>query len=241
MPISPSDIDWYLSVNGGTGGERDVGAPITPGVLLNLWPKITRPERIAGGTQYRKLFAENAHATEDYVGPSYIPRGFPTAFTVHYGWGVDDADDDDAGVSGNLAGNLGADFTLEALSDGADTRDLILAGRTLAGVHTESSLTLNGTTPVSFPDDVATGYTVIADAIDASRTVTIRRVTGSVVLGTIAVNQRHTFYWMPTTVDPMTLNDIGPSNVRGFWVRRVWAANAAPVGRFNMIHRLVGS
>ena len=227
MPVATTDIDVWQSVGGGTGGERDLGAPITDNEIGNLFPQITSSEAAAGGSRIRKFFISNEHATDDMLSPAASVRFYPGTYTVEVGYGVDHADDDDAGVSGNLDGDQGgADETIEAVSDGADTRDVTLIGRTLAGAHVETTETLNGTTPIVFGTDVAFVYAAVANGSDGSRTVTIRRQTGPVTIGTIQPDQRHCFWWQDqATEDPMTMNDVGPGGVRGFWIRKTWPAN----------------
>ena len=237
MPVAPADWLVHKSVNDGEGGERDLGAPITDNILGNLFPQISSAEAAAGGSRVRKFFIENDHATDTAFDPEATIIFFPGAYTIELGWGMDDDDDDDASISGNLNGDLGgSDVTLSAVSDGADTDNLTAFGRTAAGAHVQATLTLNGTTPVNFSDDMAWVYAVVRDTPDGARTVTIRRP-GPVSIGTIQPNQRHCFWWMDQEEAdeiPMTLDDIAPAFLRGFWIRQTWPVNASPGSGFSM-------
>lgn len=240
MPVATTDFLVHKSDNNGEGGIRDFGAAITDNVLHNLFAEITEAEAAAGGSRTRKFFVTNDHATDTAVGPEATVALFPGAYTFEIGWGLDEADDDDAGVSGNLNPDVNPADELEILSDGADTRQVTLYGKDGSGNHLEETLTLNGTTPVAGSDLFRYVYAAVADATSGTRTVTIRKTTGPTTLGTIAINQRHGFAWLDvsTAEAPMTVDDIPASFFRGFWIRQTWPAGVAAGTSFSATFEL---
>ena len=75
MPITSSDIKFYLSVKTGSAGASSAGTPsgslgkyvsttaITTAVANNLFDDVSGAEAAAGMTDYRCIFIQNDHAT----------------------------------------------------------------------------------------------------------------------------------------------------------------------------------
>lgn len=87
---------------------------------------------------------------------------------------------------------IAANDTIEAVSDGADTRNLTMEGRNAGGQVVSETKALNGTTPIAFSTLGTVERVLKAElaSADASRTVTIRRATGPVTIRTLGPNKR---------------------------------------------------
>lgn len=87
--------------------------------------------------------------------------------------------------------------TVEALSDGADTRNLTITYLDAAGVQGSEVQALNGTGVVSFSASMAVILKAVLASGSASRTVTIRKSSAGATLITLKVNRtevRRIFY-----------------------------------------------
>lgn len=66
MAISAASIKWYQCrtwTEGAThGGDIDTGNEITSGADQNIFDDVTNDERVAGDTEYRKIFIRNENA-----------------------------------------------------------------------------------------------------------------------------------------------------------------------------------
>ncbi len=82
--------------------------------------------------------------------------------------------------------------TIEAISDGADTRNLTIEGRNAAGSIVSETKALTGATFITF-STLATVERILKAELatgDASRTVTVRRATGDVLIRALGPNKR---------------------------------------------------
>lgn len=92
------------------------------------------------------------------------------------------------GVHGLFTDIAAVDF-VEILSDGADTRTFSITGRTGDGVEVnEGPTSLNGATPVTSANQYERILKVALSALNATRTVTVRRATGDTLIGTLGPN-----------------------------------------------------
>lgn len=91
---------------------------------------------------------------------------------------------------------MAANDTLEILSDNAGdtTQQLTITGRAATGEQQSDTKTLSGTTPVAVTGTFERMLKVVMDS-DAVGTVTVRRATGAITIGTIPVGERG-FYRM---------------------------------------------
>ncbi|WP_305064618.1 hypothetical protein [Methanococcoides sp.] len=66
MAIDPALIKWYQCLTwteGSThGGDIDTGNEITSGADQNIFDDVSNAQRIAGVTEYRKIFIRNEYA-----------------------------------------------------------------------------------------------------------------------------------------------------------------------------------
>lgn len=92
-----------------------------------------------------------------------------------------------------LDAQLASADQVEILSDGADTRDVTIRGRTASGALVEETETLNGTTPVVLSTTFRAGgiHTIEIDSGSSTRTVTIRRDGGGATVHTILPDEIH--------------------------------------------------
>jgi hypothetical protein len=77
---------------------------------------------------------------------------------------------------------------LELVSDGADTRQVTVAGRRPDGTSLSETVTLNGTTPVLTTNTFARLLSATLSATSSTRTVTIRQGAGGSTLMTLPPN-----------------------------------------------------
>ena len=245
----PNGTSIVISAAIGTAYVKD-----TPfGAKQNLFPNVIASESEAGLTRYRKFFRKNAHATLTLTLPrNYINNQVENA-ALALGFGLDHADDGDGG-QGNMVA-LAADDTVQVLSDGADTRQVTISGlKASDGSFISETLTLNGVTAVTSTNTFKAGGVVRAyvSALDAARSVTIRRTTGATTLGTIGINKKISFLWFGkkitagaianaeggdipggATIDAtnsILFADVAATSNIPFWCRYMCAAGSAAAG-----------
>lgn len=104
--------------------------------------------------------------------------------------------DDTATVGGAIDTTDRPDFTqwtanavAAVLSDGADTRQITIQGRTAAGAIDTEVLTLNGVTEVVGAKTWERVLTITAASASGTRTVTVRQGTGGATRATISINE----------------------------------------------------
>jgi hypothetical protein len=223
------------------------------GIKQNLIPNITAAQSEAGLTLYRKFFRRNTNASLVWANPrNYINNQVENA-ALSFGFGLDHADDTD-GAQGNMTA-LAADDTIQVLSDGADTRTVTINGlRASDGAAISEVLTLNGTTAVTSSNTFKAGgvYRAFVSALNAARTVTIRRTTGAVALGAIGINKRVCWLWFGKRItagsivnaeggdapgggiidatNSILFQDVAAAGAIPFWLRYMVAAGSAAAG-----------
>src|SRR5512143_1360059 len=104
--------------------------------------------------------------------------------------------DDTATVGGAIDTTDRPDFTqwtanavAAVISDGADTRQITIQGRTAAGAIDTEVLTLNGTTEVVGAKTWERVLTITAASASGTRTVTVRQGAGGATRATISINE----------------------------------------------------
>lgn len=224
MSVSDTDIVYYKSANGSSEGGVKSATEIVDGVANAVFPNISDGERVAGGTLYRKWFAANEHGTDAMVVPTAWIVAMPVGTAESIGVGFNSADDDEAIVSGNMTAWSG-NAVLAAASDGADTRTLTIIGRNNAAVPIADSLTLTGAVEIVTATSFSIVYAVLADAKNASRTITIRQGAAGTIRGTVLTNRGSCFLWLNPVLKATGI--VQPNLVAGaslgFWDRLVWA------------------
>ncbi len=222
-----TDLVWYLSSSGASEGGAKSATPITSGVDNNVLSDVTNAQRIAGGTEVRKIFLANEHATDPYAAHSIWISTAPSHCTGYIGLGFDDADDDESS-GGNLVAFAGA-AKVALISDGADTRDVDIIGL-VGGVPTLETVTLTGSSEVlSVATFDAGGPFALHTTVSASRIVTVKEGTGGTTRGTIGIGTTNCFQWLTAASKSagLKLPSLAASLADGIWEKVVWAAGAA--------------
>ena len=84
-----TDLGWYLSSGGSSEGGAKSATPIVDATDNNVFADVSSAARIAGGTEIRKIFLENDHATDTIRGTAYErtprPSTSPTGQPVREG------------------------------------------------------------------------------------------------------------------------------------------------------------
>jgi len=131
----------------------------------------------------------------------------PLATTDFRPWCVKNAPEDNTATSGGVIDDTGTSsvpgvepvFTqmaaadsVQIVSDGADTRTVAVTCRKADGTIVAQTGTLNGATAVTLSTMGSVLYVLkaIASAVDAARTITVRRLTGPVTIRTIEPTRR---------------------------------------------------
>ena len=219
-----TDLGWYLSSGGSSEGGAKSATPIVDATDNNVFADVSSAARIAGGTEIRKIFLENDHATDPYDPHSIWISTAPSHCTAELGLGFDDVDDDEP-TGGNLVA-FGAAAQVAFVSDAADDRSVDVHGQ-VAGVPTIETVVLNGTSEVLTAaafDVVDAMHTVVS----ASRTVSIAEGSGGTVRGTIDPGVANCFRWQAAA--SKSAGSWRPSLVagasEGIWERISWSAGA---------------
>ena len=146
--------------------------------------------------------------------------------------------DTDSGSAGGAIDNLryldfaqmAANDTIEAVSDGADTRNLTVEARNAGGNVVSETKALNGATFISF-DTLATVERVLKAELasgDASRTVTVRRATGDVLIRALGPNKRG--FLMPFR---KAASD--PGSTKNYYAKGFWKNEHATLALLNAL------
>lgn len=244
MPIITTDIKEYKSSATNSDGAGISATEVVDNSDNNLFTDITGDEAVAGGTEYRKVFRKNVHATLIWQNPVSWLVSQPTNSALSFGFGLDHADDVD-GAQGNMT-VFSANAVVAVVSDGADTRQVTIVGEDASGNRQTETLTLNGTTEVIGSLTFSKVYAVYANSLSASRTVTIKQGSGGTSRGTIGTNKKISFLWfgkkysggsvvnaeggdMASKVTGLKSGDISPAGNFGLWYRNTWPAGAGAV------------
>jgi hypothetical protein len=219
-----TDLHFYLSATGASEGGAVSATPIVDAVDNNVFSDVSSSSRIAGGTEYRKIFMSNEHATDTYAAHSIWISTAPSHCTGYVGLGFDDADDDES-TGGNLvAWSAGAKVAL--VSNAADTRSVDVYG--LVGTTpTKETMTLNGAAEVLSTATFAAVF-ALHTTVSGSRTVTVKQGTGGTTRGTIGIGATNCFLWLTAASKPVGLRlpALVAGATEGIWEKVVWVAGA---------------
>lgn len=128
MALDPDNLKWYECTEwteGAThGGAIDTGDEITTNVSENIFDNVTDAERIAGDTEYRKIFFRNENA-DDYGTPKlWIEANTPATNDA-----VSILQGGSKSVQGNDSAALTGTFTFAASTTVTATNDVSLEVR----------------------------------------------------------------------------------------------------------------
>jgi hypothetical protein len=220
-----TDLHFFLSATGASEGGATSATPITDAVDNNVLSDVSSSSRIAGGTEVRKIFMANEHATDTYAAHSiWIPTA-PSHCSAYIGLGFDDSAD--ASGTANLTAFSGA-AKVALVSDAADTRAVDVYGL-VGGVPTKETMTLNGTAEVLSSATFDSGLVyALHTTVSASRTITIKQGTGGTVRGTIAIGATACFLWLTAASKSVGLRlpALVAGVTEGIWEKVVWVAGA---------------
>lgn len=194
MPVVDADLSWTLSASGASEGGAQTATVIPDNVDENLFADVSNVSRIAGWTEIRKLFLGNEAITDALPPHALWEFASPTGCTLSLGLGVNSADDADS-AAGTLV-DFSAPAKVALVSNGSDTRTVRLRGKDTAGDPIDEDVVLTGTSEVLSVATFSAAYLCAADAVSASRTVTIKQGTGGTTRGTIPVGLLCCFRWL---------------------------------------------
>lgn len=244
MPIVSADLKEYKSNSTNSDGGAISATEVVDSTDNNIFTDITGDEAAAGGTEYRKIFRKNTHATLTWQNIISWLVSQPTNAALSFGFGLDHADDNDGG-QGNMT-VFSANAVVAVVSDGADIRQITVVGEDATGNRQTETLNLNGNTEVVGALTFSKLYAAYASALSGARTVTIRQGSGGATRGTIAPNKKISFIWfgkkyqagavvnaeggdMASKVTGQKNGDIAPAGNFGLWYRNTWPAGAGAV------------
>lgn len=244
MPITTTDLKEYKSLNAQSDGGAISTTEVVDNVDNNLFTDVTGDEAAAGGTEYRKIFRKNTHATLTWQSVISWLQTQPTNAALSFGFGLDHADDAD-GAQGNMTA-FGANAVAAVVSDGVDTRTVTVVGEDASGNRQTEVLTLNGATEVVGTLTFSKLYAAYVSALDVARTVSVKQGAAGTVRGTIGPNKKISLIWYgrkitagvpadaeggnaATKAAGMEHGNIAAAANFGLWYRLMWAAGAGAV------------
>lgn len=228
MPVIGSDLHWLLSSAGASEGGAMSATEIVDNVDENLFEDIADAARIAGWTMIRKLFVDNENGVDSLAPHSLWVFAGATDCTVEVALGLNSADDadPDAGTLVDFGGNA----KVALVSNGSDTRVVRLRGKDDAGDPITEDVTLDGVNEVLSVADFSSLYNASADAVSASRTISIKEGAGGTERGTIPVGLIICFRWISGATAKATgihLTALPTGGDIPIWVRIVGPADIA--------------
>lgn len=236
MALQGSDLKEYKSTveddTDNCGGAIDTGSEIISNQDNNLLPDITGEEARDGVTKHRKSFRKNTHASNVWTAvKSWITDQF-TNCALHIALGLNHADDIKGKLSELTAWAAAAKVALT--SNGADTRNVDIAGEDASGNRLSETVALTGAVEVLSVNTYTKVYCVSVQTLDASRTVTIKQGTGGTTRGTIAGNGKLcTWFRTGTDIDTKTEGfrhgDIAAAGLFGLWQKLIVPPEAGSV------------
>lgn len=125
--------------------------------------------------------------------------------------------------------DIAATDDVEAVSsNGADTMNLTVYGRSAGGATVNQTKALNGTTPITFDTLGAVERIQKATlASDAAGTVTVRRATGDTTIGTIVAGERGFMR--------MFINAFSDVGAKDYYMKFFWKNNHATLALLNAV------
>jgi hypothetical protein len=228
MPVSGSDLHFYLSSGGASEGGARSATEIVSATDNNVFPDVGDVARIAGGSMTRKIFVANEHGVDAYAAHSIWILLQPTNAEGSIGLGFDDADDDEPDQATLV--DFSASAKVALISDGADTRSVDIWGE-LAGTPKVETVVLTGASEVLSATNFDKVYAVHT-TISASRTITIKQGPGGTTRGTIPVGAVNCFRWLTPATAKSTgirLPSLATGQANGLWELVEWDPDAAAI------------
>lgn len=226
---------WYLSSSGASEGGAKSTTPIVDATDENLFEDVSDVARIAGGEEIRKLFGANEDVVDALPDHSVWALESPTPAVPYIGLGVDSADDADPDAAALT--DFGAAAKVALSSDGADTRVVRIRGLDSSGDPITEDVVLTGASEVLSVADFSSVYNVAADAVSASRTITIKEGAGGTTRGQILVGQIVCFRWVAGATSKSTglkLVALPTGSADPIWTKVTWAADVAPTAAVHL-------
>lgn len=219
MTIYATSLKWYQSANwddsATQGGDIDTASAITTNTSQNIFPNVTDSQRVAGLTDYRKIYFRNEN-TDTYTGAyAWIGANTPAA-------------NDQVYIC--AAGTISMKSTATSLSGTATWTN----GAT--NVDTSSDLTLQVRPGESIYNSTDDAYTLAATVYSVTATQILLVATYGGTTGDskgISVASADTFgTWVqPSTKGDATainMGDVASTNgYYGIWIKRVVDAGCA--------------
>jgi hypothetical protein len=220
---------WYLSSAGASEGGAKSATPVIDNVDENYFEDISDVARIAGGEEIRKIFGANEDAVDALPAHSIWILIAPTPAVCELGLGVDSSDDADPDAAALT--DFSAPAKVSLTSDGADTRTVRLRGLDGSGDPITEDVVLTGASQVLSVATFSSLYHAAADAVSASRTITIKQGSGGTTRGQIPIGQIVCFRWVSGTTSKSTgiqLPALPTGSADPIWTRVTWDPDVAP-------------
>lgn len=229
MPVEDSDLHWYLSSVGASEGGAKSATQITDNVDENLFADVSSTARIAGGEEIRKLFLANEDGVDSLPDHSIWFQATASPATGYLGLGVDSADDADPAAA--TLTDFSASAKVALSSDGADTRTVRLRGLNGSGDPITEDVVLTGASEVLSVATFSHLYHAAADAVSASRTITVKQGSGGTTRGQILIGRIVCFRWLAGATAKSTgmkLAALPTGSADPIWTKVTWVADVAP-------------
>lgn len=228
MPITPTDLKEYRSINQNSDGGAISDQEVISGEDNNLFADIDTEN---AGTVYRKVFRKNTNPTQTWKDVRTWITSRPKNAFLSFGLSINHFDADNGSEEGNMA-PLEENSVIAIVSDGdGDDRKVALIGEDADGNHQAEVLTLDGNKEIVSKRVFSKLYGAYVYRLSDSHSVTIKQGPNGVTRGTILPNTGSSFLWMDTDSesDAMKHGDIEPNESFGLWYRLTWPAGAGSI------------
>ncbi|MGV0984999.1 MAG: hypothetical protein ACOYB2_10620 [Limnohabitans sp.] len=228
MSVGASELLFCSSSIGASAGGTCTGVPYS-NAKGGFFANIADVDRLAGGTEIKKWFLKNTAPLDGLISPSVWIQQEPTFITEEIGVGWDSSDDNDPD-QGNMTG-WSTNVEMSLVSDGSDTRDVIVLGLDAAGNPQQETVTLTGTSHVESTTVWSVVYGWCVSATNGTRTVTAHEGVAGTVRGVIGPGSKASWLWIEALDkgSGIRLPDLPPGEAYGFWDRLTWVASVSGV------------
>ena len=217
MPeISADDIKWYQCATwtegGAHGGAIDTGNEITSGVDNCVFDNVSNAERVAGDTEYRKVFIRNENAGDWPDVLAWIESQTPatnSAITILQGGSKSLQEQDSAALTGT--------FTFAASTTVIATNDVHLEvrpGEKIFNSTNDANTDAKVVTEVSADGKTITLAEAYGGTTGASKAAKLAPITGSTFVAPDAYDHE----------DVLVGPTLGQNESLGIWIKRVISA-----------------
>jgi hypothetical protein len=151
------------------------------------------------------------------------------------GLGFNVTEDDDA-IQGNMS-PLSSNSVIALVSDGLDSRAVTIYGLDADSNPTVEIVEMTDDDEVVGLQTFSKVWAVHAEAVDAARTIEVRKGAAGEVLGSIPPNVVSCWLWVANPdakAEGIALPDLAPGDSYGMWLRLSWSAAIDPVRPNNM-------